>query len=52
MPSTPLLRMIDAAVNRASEGLRVAEDYVRFVLRASDLIRLCSVSPEVRHSSS
>jgi len=27
-----LLRVLDAAANRAREGLRVAEDYVRFVL--------------------
>jgi thiamine-phosphate pyrophosphorylase len=32
--------MIDAAVNRASEGLRVAEDYVRFVLDDPHLTRL------------
>jgi thiamine-phosphate pyrophosphorylase len=32
MPSTPLLRLLDAALNRAGEGLRVVEDYVRFVL--------------------
>lgn len=29
---TALLRIIDASANRASEGLRVIEDYVRFVL--------------------
>jgi thiamine-phosphate pyrophosphorylase len=28
----PVLRVIDAAANRAREGLRVAEDFVRFVL--------------------
>lgn len=32
MPQTPVIRIIDAALNRASEGLRVVEDYVRFVL--------------------
>jgi thiamine-phosphate pyrophosphorylase len=32
MPQTPVIRIIDAALNRVSEGLRVAEDYVRFVL--------------------
>ena len=26
------LRILDAALNRAGEGLRVVEDYVRFVL--------------------
>jgi thiamine-phosphate pyrophosphorylase len=30
--SSPLLRVLDAAANRAREGLRVVEDYVRFVL--------------------
>jgi thiamine-phosphate pyrophosphorylase len=30
--NTPLLRILDAAANRAGEGLRVVEDYVRFVL--------------------
>ncbi len=29
---TALLRVLDAAANRAREGLRVVEDYVRFVL--------------------
>ena len=28
----PLLRILDASLNRAAEGLRVVEDYVRFVL--------------------
>ncbi len=32
MPQTPIIRILDASVNRASEGLRVVEDYVRFVL--------------------
>src|SRR4051794_19752054 len=32
MPQTPVIRIIDASLNRASEGLRVVEDYVRFVL--------------------
>lgn len=32
MPTTNTLRIIDAALNRAGEGLRVVEDYVRFVL--------------------
>ncbi|HWB10928.1 MAG TPA: thiamine phosphate synthase [Pirellulales bacterium] len=30
-PKTALLRLIDAAANRAREGLRVVEDFVRFV---------------------
>jgi thiamine-phosphate pyrophosphorylase len=32
MNQTPAMRIIDASLNRASEGLRVVEDYVRFVL--------------------
>jgi thiamine-phosphate pyrophosphorylase len=32
MSSAPLFRILDASLNRASEGLRVVEDYVRFVL--------------------
>jgi len=47
MASTPLLRMIDAAVNRAGEGLRVAEDYVRFVLDDPHLTRLAKA---LRHN--
>ncbi len=32
MSQTPVMRILDASLNRASEGLRVVEDYVRFVL--------------------
>jgi thiamine-phosphate pyrophosphorylase len=32
MPPTSQLRIIDASLNRASEGLRVVEDFVRFAL--------------------
>jgi thiamine-phosphate pyrophosphorylase len=32
MPPTSVLRIIDASLNRASEGIRVVEDYARFVL--------------------
>ena len=32
MPSAPLFRILDASLNRATEGLRVVEDYVRFAL--------------------
>jgi thiamine-phosphate pyrophosphorylase len=32
MPATSLLRILDASLNRAGEGLRVVEDFVRFVL--------------------
>lgn len=31
-PPTPLLRILDANANRAGEGLRVIEEYARFVL--------------------
>ncbi len=31
LPSSPLLRILDAAANRAREGLRVVEDFLRFV---------------------
>jgi thiamine-phosphate pyrophosphorylase len=31
MYSTPAIRILDAAMNRAGEGLRVVEDYARFV---------------------
>jgi thiamine-phosphate pyrophosphorylase len=39
-------RILDASVNRAREGLRVIEDYVRFVLDDSGLTRRLK---EVRH---
>jgi thiamine-phosphate pyrophosphorylase len=29
---TPIIRILDASLNRAAEGLRVVEDYVRFIL--------------------
>jgi thiamine-phosphate pyrophosphorylase len=32
MPPTPVVRILDASLNRAGEGLRVVEDFVRFVL--------------------
>ncbi len=41
-----VLRVIDAAANRAGEGLRAAEDYVRFVLDDRHLTGLCK---ELRH---
>ncbi|MFH5804188.1 hypothetical protein ACG2DA_09050, partial [Alienimonas sp. DA493] len=31
-PEPPALRLLDAAENRAREGLRVLEDHARFVL--------------------
>lgn len=40
------LRVLDAAANRAREGLRVVEDYVRFVLDDRHLTGLCK---QLRH---
>lgn len=40
------LRVVDASANRASEGLRVIEDYVRFALDDRHLTTLCK---RVRH---
>jgi thiamine-phosphate pyrophosphorylase len=44
--STDLLRVVDASANRVREGLRVVEDYVRFVLDDASLSRRLK---EVRH---
>jgi thiamine-phosphate pyrophosphorylase len=41
-----LLRVLDAATNRAQEGLRVVEDYARFVLDDRHLTGLCK---QMRH---
>ena len=41
-----MLRLIDASANRAREGLRVLEDYARFVL---DSGKLCESLKAVRH---
>lgn len=46
MSDTPTLRILDASLNRASEGLRVVEDYVRFVL---DDRHLTQVAKSLRH---
>jgi thiamine-phosphate pyrophosphorylase len=46
MQETGILRIIDAEANRAAEGLRVVEDYVRFVLDDAHLTRLVK---ELRH---
>jgi thiamine-phosphate pyrophosphorylase len=43
---TGILRILDAEANRAAEGLRVVEDYVRFVLDDAHLTRLAK---ELRH---
>jgi thiamine-phosphate pyrophosphorylase len=37
MPDTDPTRILDAAANRVSEGLRVVEDYLRFVLEDAHL---------------
>ncbi len=44
--STATLRLLDAAANRAREGLRVIEDYVRFALDDRFLTGLCK---QLRH---
>jgi len=41
-----VLRILDAAANRATEGLRVIEDWVRFALDDRHLTRLCK---QMRH---
>src|SRR4051812_44077373 len=46
MSPAPVMRILDASLNRASEGLRVVEDYVRFVL---DEPFLTSVTKAIRH---
>ena len=42
----PVLRILDAAANRAGEGLRVVEDYLRFVLDDRYLTEMCKA---IRH---
>jgi thiamine-phosphate pyrophosphorylase len=44
--TVPVLRVLDAAANRAREGLRVVEDYVRFVLDDRHLTGRCK---QLRH---
>jgi thiamine-phosphate pyrophosphorylase len=44
--SSPVYRILDASLNRAGEGLRVVEDYVRFVL---DDPLLTSLAKTLRH---
>jgi thiamine-phosphate pyrophosphorylase len=46
MPDLPLLRILDANFNRASEGLRVVEEYARFVL---DDLTLSGECKTLRH---
>ncbi|QDT69587.1 Thiamine-phosphate synthase [Planctomycetes bacterium MalM25] len=48
-PSSGVTRLIDASLNRASEGARVVEDYARFVLNDAHLSRLAK---ELRHELS
>ena len=45
-PQPATLRILDAAANRAREGLRVVEDYTRFILNDAHLSRLLK---EIRH---
>ncbi len=45
-PEIDVLRIVDAEANRASEGLRVIEDYVRFVL---DDRHLTGLVKQLRH---
>jgi len=45
-PLTDTLRILDANLNRALEGLRVVEDYLRFVLESRQLTELCK---QIRH---
>ena len=44
--NSSVLRLIDANANRAREGLRVLEDYARFILNAPDL---CESLKSLRH---
>ena len=46
---TALYRVLDAALNRAVEGLRVVEDYVRFALNDRHLL---GIAKELRHAIS
>lgn len=46
MAEIATLRILDAAANRASEGLRVVEDYLRFALDDPYLTNLCK---QLRH---
>ena len=43
-PSPAILRLIDANLNRCSEGLRVIEDCCRFVLDDATLTELCKTA--------
>ena len=45
-PDHPTFRILDAAANRAGEGLRVVEDYVRFALDDRHLTDVCK---KLRH---
>ncbi len=46
MDETATIRILDAAANRAAEGLRVVEDYLRFAL---DDRHLTSLAKQLRH---
>lgn len=45
-PTAGVIRLLDASLNRASEGARVVEDYARFVLNDGHLARLAK---KIRH---
>lgn len=45
-PAPTILRIIDANANRAAEGLRVVEEYLRFDLEDAHLTELCK---QLRH---
>src|SRR4051794_38274864 len=45
-PNQAVTRILDASLNRASEGLRVVEDYVRFAL---DDAHLTALFKQLRH---
>ncbi|NOY30389.1 MAG: thiamine phosphate synthase [Planctomycetes bacterium] len=47
MTNTPTIRILDAAANRATEGLRVVEDYARFAL---DDAHLTGIVKNLRHA--
>jgi thiamine-phosphate pyrophosphorylase len=47
MSQLATLRIIDASANRAGEGLRVVEDYLRFVLDDAHLVSVCK---QLRHN--
>lgn len=45
-PDSSTIRLLDASLNRVTEGLRVVDDYVRFILDDAHLTRLAK---QIRH---